>query len=74
MERQELLEILTLGISRGEISEESADAVLSLFDERVSFSFIPDTYAEVDYGDRDDAEAIDGMRFDDMNYLRYRER
>lgn len=74
MERQELLEILALGVTRGEISEESADAVLNLFDERVSFSSIPDTYAEIDYGDRDDSEAADGMRFDDMNLLRYRER
>ena len=36
----------------------------------------PAAYAEVDYGDRIwyDAEAIEGARFDDMNYTRYFER
>ena len=35
---------------------------------------LPDTYAEIDYGDREDAEAYEGARWDDMNYLRYTER
>ena len=35
---------------------------------------IPRTYAEIEYNDFDDPEAIMGARFDDMNYLRYRER
>ena len=35
---------------------------------------IPRTYAEIEYDDFDDPEAIMGARFDDMNYLRYRER
>lgn len=35
---------------------------------------IPRTYAEIEYNDFDDPEAIAGARFDDMNYLRYRER
>ena len=35
---------------------------------------LPDTYAEVEYSDFDNPEAVDGARFDDMNYLRYTER
>lgn len=35
---------------------------------------IPRTYAEVEYDDFDDPEAIMGARFDDMNFLRYFER
>lgn len=35
---------------------------------------IPSTYAEVEYDDFDDPEAIMGARFDDMNYMRYFER
>lgn len=39
-----------------------------------AFARIPRTYAEIDYGDREDAEAYDGSRWDDMNYLHYFER
>ncbi len=35
---------------------------------------LPSTYAEVEYDDFDNPEAILGARFDDMNYLRYMER
>lgn len=37
---------------------------------------LPKTYAEIDYGDRilDDPEAIEGARWDDMNYQHYMER
>ena len=35
---------------------------------------LPSTYAEIEYSDFDNPEAIDGARFDDMNYLRYTER
>lgn len=34
----------------------------------------PSAYAEIDYCDFDDPEAIMGARFDDMNFLRYFER
>lgn len=34
----------------------------------------PAGYAEIDYDNFDNAEAIDGARFDDMNYLRHFER
>ena len=35
---------------------------------------LPSTYAEIEYDDFDSLEAMDGARFDDMNYLRYMER
>ena len=35
---------------------------------------LPKTYAEIQYDDFDNAEAIDGAKFDDINYLRYTER
>lgn len=35
---------------------------------------LPATYAELEYSDFDNPEAILGARFDDVNYLRYRER
>ena len=36
--------------------------------------FLPRTYAEIEYDDFDNPEAAAGCYFDDMNYLRYRER
>ena len=38
------------------------------------YGFLPRTYAEIEYDDMDTAEAAAGCHFDDMNYLRYRER
>lgn len=35
---------------------------------------LPDTYAEIEYPDMESAEAIDGARFDDLNYQHYTER
>ena len=37
-------------------------------------SVLPDTYAEIEYNDFDNPEAIDGARWDDMNYRYYTER
>ena len=35
---------------------------------------LPDTYAEIEYDDFDNPEAIEGARFDDLNFQRYMER
>lgn len=35
---------------------------------------LPSTYAEIEYSDMETPEAIDGARFDDMNYQHYMER
>lgn len=65
--------------SNGKITEdvfwamiENADAFV---DDEDEYEYqIPSTYAEIEYDDFDDPEAIMGARFDDMNYLRYFER
>lgn len=35
---------------------------------------LPETYAEVEYDDFENAEALTGARWDDLNYMRYMER
>lgn len=35
---------------------------------------LPDWYAEIEYSDFDNAEAINGARWDDLNYRHYMER
>lgn len=64
----------------GKISGEVYDAMILnadefCEDENDDFSdFLPDTYAEVEYSDFESPEAILGARWDDMNYMHYRER
>ncbi len=63
----------------GEISGEVYDAMIMNADcfcdeEDENRYGLPDTYAEIEYNDFDDPEAILGARFDDWNYLRYTER
>ena len=41
---------------------------------RPSVSGLPSGYAEIEYSDFDNAEAIDGARFDDANFSHYMER
>jgi len=38
------------------------------------FYQLPPSYAEIEYNDFDDMEAVMGARFDDLNCLRYTER
>lgn len=57
--------------------EEAMDKAYELcdaLDDMIRESNLPSTYAEIEYEDFDNPEAIDGTRFDDMNYLRYTER
>lgn len=65
-------------LDSGRVTEEIYDSMIQnmeLFcDEDEIREGLPSTYAEVEYDDFDNAEAIDGARFDDMNYLRYTER
>ena len=35
---------------------------------------LPRTYAEIEYSDFDSAEAVDGARWDDLNYQHYMDR
>ena len=61
------------------IEPDEADTVLQaigyvLLDTELYDDCLPRTYAEIDYGDRDDVEAIEGTKWDDMNYRYYTER
>lgn len=62
----------------GEISDEVYDAMIMnidcFCDEDDDPYGLSDTYAEVEYDDFDNAEAILGSRFDDLNYRWYTER
>lgn len=61
----------------GKISDEAYDAMIlnaDVFCDEDADERFPSSYAEIDYDDRDDAEAINGMKFDDMNFIRHFER
>ena len=60
----------------GRISEEAYDAMvinadIFCYDDGYG---LPRTYAEIEYDDFDDPEAIEGAKWDDMNYRHYMER
>lgn len=40
----------------------------------MSDEHLPEEYAEIEYDEFESAEAIDGARFDDLNYTHYTER
>lgn len=50
------------------------DNTCKIYEELHKDPRFPEGYAEIDYGDRDDPEAIEGSRFDDLNFMRYFER
>ena len=83
MKRSEYIGRLREAFAEDRISEEAFWAALDNADifcdededeEHFDDDRLPDGYAEIEYDDFDDPEAILGARFDDMNYLRYRER
>jgi hypothetical protein len=75
MKKSEYLQRATEAYDTGRVDAETYDAMLmnaDIFcddDDR-----LPSYYAEVEYDDFDNAEAIEGAKFDDMNYLYYMER
>ncbi len=78
MKRSEYLQKAFEAYNEGRISEEVYDSMVEnadvFCDEDDEEYGLPSTYAEIEYPDFENAEAIDGARFDDMNYLRYMER
>ena len=78
MKRSEYLQRAFDAYNEGRISEEVYDSMVMnadvFCDEDEREYGLPSTYAEVEYDDFDNPEAIAGARFDDMNYLRYTER
>jgi len=79
MTRNEYMNRAFDALSEGRITEETYDAMCENADifcdeDDEPESNLPSTYAEIEYDDFDDPEAILGARFDDMNYLHYMER
>lgn len=78
MTRSDYFENAQSLLSNGKISEDVFWAMIDNSDAFVDdddYEYgLPSTYAEIEYDDFEDPEAIAGARFDDMNYLRYRER
>lgn len=78
MERIEYLQRAFEAYNEGRISSEVYDSMIEnadvFCDEDEREYGLPSTYAEVEYDDFDNPEAVYGARFDDMNYLRYTER
>lgn len=78
MKRSEYLKRAFEAYNEGRVSGEVYDSMVMnadvFCDEDEYEGNLPSTYAEVEYSDFDSPEAIDGARFDDMNYLRYTER
>ena len=79
MKRSEYLRRAQEAFSAGRIDEKTYDAMVmnvEIFcdEDEENYYGLPSTYAEVEYEDFENPEAIAGARFDDMNYLRYTER
>ena len=84
MTRSEYMNRALEALNEGRISEEAYDAMCenaNIFcdDEEDEHLYpedwnLPSTYAEIEYDDFDNPEAILGARFDDMNYTHYMER
>lgn len=79
MKRSEYLRRAFEAYNEGRISDEAYDSMVEnadvFCDEDEDDGYgLPSTYAEIEYSDFDNPEAIAGARFDDMNYLRYTER
>lgn len=79
MTKNEYLRKAQKAYDDGSISAEVYDAMVENVDifcdeDDEDGGFLPQTYAEIEYDDLDTPEAMAGCHFDDMNYLRYRER
>lgn len=82
MTRKEYMQRALEALTEGRITEEAYDAICEnaeIFcdeneDDDWQTSNLPSTYAEIEYDDFDNPEAILGARFDDMNFNRYMER
>lgn len=79
MTKNEYLRKAQKAYDNGTISAEAYDTMVENVDvfcneDDEDYGFLPRTYAEIEYDDMDTAEAAAGCHFDDMNYLKYRER
>lgn len=76
MTRKEYMERASEAYNHGRIDADTYDAMLmnaDIFCDEEEYG-LPRGYAEIEYDEFDSAEAIEGAKFDDMNFLRYMER
>ena len=80
MDRQKYHDNALKAFNEGRVTEEVFNAMLDnadIFcdddDDDTEYG-LPATYAEVEYDDFDSYEAVQGARWDDMNYQHYMER
>ena len=77
MTREKYLKRIETAYETGEISRNVYETMIrfinELFDDEEDVE-LPEEYAEVEYDDFEDPEAILGARFDDANFTRYLER
>lgn len=78
MKKSEYLERASKLYDEGKIDADTYDAMLlnadAFCDDDEEDDRLPSWYAEVEYDDFDNPEAIEGARWDDMNYTHYMER
>ena len=78
MKMEEYFKRLQESFDSGRISAEAYDAAVEnadiFCDDDDDSGYLPETYAEIEYDDFDNPEAISGTIWDDMNYLHYMER
>lgn len=79
MKRSEYFRRLQDSLDSGRITPDAYDAAVEnadIFcdDEEDEYNNLPSWYAEIEYDDFDNPEAILGSRWDDMNYQHYMER
>lgn len=77
MIKSEYLQRALEAYNSGKVDADTYDAMVmnaDIFCDEDEDDRLPSWYAEVEYDDFDNAEAIEGAKFDDMNYLYYMER
>ena len=80
MDRKKYMQAALEAYESGRVSAEVYDCMIAnadIFcedDDEDDRYGLPETYAEIEYDDFDDPEAIEGAKWDDMNYLHYIER
>ena len=78
MKKSEYLNRAFEALNSGKIDEDTYDSMLlnaDVFcDDDDEDDRLPSYYAEIEYDDFDNPEAIEGAKFDDMNYTHYMER
>jgi hypothetical protein len=77
MKKSEYLQRALEAYDTGRVDADTYDAIVmnaDIFCDADEDDRLPSWYAEIEYDDFDNPEAIEGAKFDDMNYRHYMER